>query len=93
VKRDTTGPVTSVVVGALLIASVPVVGWFAFTYHVAVGVMVTLIYGSGAAVMSTASITRGVLAIRARRAEARELRELRELPRARLLDRATDREP
>jgi hypothetical protein len=80
-----------IALGCGVLATAPVVGWFAFTYHVLVGLAVSLIYGSAAFVIGASGIARGAATIagelRARRAQ----KELEQLPKARLLsDRSRD---
>jgi hypothetical protein len=49
-----------IVLGLLALATIPAIGWVSFSYHVAVGIAVTLIYGSGALVFGAMSIVSGI---------------------------------
>ena len=49
-----------IALGLLALATIPAIGWVSFSYHVAVGIAVTLIYGSGALVFGTMSIASGI---------------------------------
>jgi hypothetical protein len=60
-------PVRRIAAGLIALATIPAVGWLSFSYHVAVGVMVTLIYGSGALLYGASSIISGVALAAARR--------------------------
>lgn len=53
-------PVKRIALGVLAIATIPAIGWISFSYHVAVGIAVTLIYGSGAVVFGVMSIVSGI---------------------------------
>jgi hypothetical protein len=46
--------------GLVVLVSIPVVGWFSFNYQVLVGVAVTLIYGSGALLIGGMSLISGI---------------------------------
>jgi hypothetical protein len=46
--------------GLLVLATIPAIGWVAFSYHWLVGVGVTLIYGSGAALVGGMSVVSGI---------------------------------
>jgi hypothetical protein len=73
-----------IVLGLLTLATIPAIGWVSFSYHVAVGIAVTLIYGSGALLFGTMSIASGI-AIGAERQLAAG--ENCPLPAARMLER------
>jgi hypothetical protein len=77
--------VRQLALGGFVLATMPVVGWFAFAYHVAVGLAVSLIYGSAATVVGASSIVRGAVTIRTELRVRRERRRLEALPAARLL--------
>ncbi len=81
-----------IAIGCVALATVPVVGWLAFSYHVAIGVAVSIIYGSAAVLIGTSSIARGALAIGQQIRARRDAEQLRALPHARLLDREHDSE-
>jgi len=53
-------PARRIVVGLVALATIPGVGWLSFSYHVAVGVAVTLIYGAGAMLYGGTSIASGI---------------------------------
>jgi hypothetical protein len=73
-----------IALGLLALATIPAIGWVSFSYHVAVGIAVTLIYGSGALLFGTMSIASGI-AIGAERQLAAG--ENCPLPAARMLER------
>jgi hypothetical protein len=77
-------PVRRIAAGLFALATIPVVGWLSFSYHVAVGVMVTLIYGSGALLYGATSIISGVALAAARRLPEGDPEPI---PGARLIDR------
>jgi hypothetical protein len=49
-----------IALGLLALATIPAIGWVSFSYHVAVGIAVTLIYGSAALVFGAMSIVSGI---------------------------------
>lgn len=53
-------PAKRIALGLLALATIPAIGWVSFSYHVAVGIAVTLIYGSGALLFGTMSIASGI---------------------------------
>ena len=73
-----------IALGLLALATIPAIAWVSFSYHVAVGIAVTLIYGSGALLFGTMSIASGI-AIGARQLAAGA--EDSSLPAARMLER------
>ena len=83
-------PTKQIAIGGVALATVPVVGWFAFTYHVIVGVAVSVIYGAGAGLIGVTGIVRGAATLAS---DARERRQrLDDMPRARLIESGTDRD-
>jgi hypothetical protein len=60
-------PARRIAAGLFALATIPAVGWLSFSYHVAVGIMVTLIYGAGALLYGASSIVSGVALAAARR--------------------------
>jgi hypothetical protein len=71
--------------GCVALASIPAVAWLSFSYHVAVGVVVTMIYGSAAALAGTISIGRAALSLASQAHERAAAKRLSTLPEARLL--------
>ena len=76
---------TRILLGVLALATLPVVGWYSFSYHIAVGMAVTLVYGSAAVPYGTTSIVAGIAAGREDRQLAAD--EQRRLPAARTVER------
>ena len=77
-------PAKRIAAGLFALATIPAVGWLSFSYHVAVGVMVTLIYGSGAVLYGASSIISGVALAAERRLPEGDPEPI---PGARLIDR------
>jgi hypothetical protein len=81
-------PSKQIAIGCIALATVPVVGWLAFSYHVMVGVAVSIIYGAGAGLVGVTGVVRGVATL-AEQARARRA-QLEDMPRARLVERDRD---
>jgi hypothetical protein len=77
-------PVKRIALGLVVLATIPAIGWVAFSYHWLVGVGVTLIYGSGAVLVGGMSVVSGIAIGAERRLPAGDPEPI---PQARMLER------